>query len=94
MSFHHKNIFKSLLRDIRSLKRDQESALKRTQLIEKRLEDLIEDRPKFWQVCGLKIYKSGANNRDDESHFSNSIRDQPIYDCTPYNLTEYQTAHL
>ena len=83
----NKNIYASLLRDVKAIRLEQEKALKRTILIEERIADLLDDRPKYWTFCGLRIMKNSERHRTRLSTFSiiGSPQNEQIYYSPPDN---------
>lgn len=93
----NKNIYSSLLRDVRAIRVEQEKALKKTILIEERLIDLVDERPKYWTFCGLKIMKNSERHRTCLSTFSidNNQQNDQIYYSPPENyVTIHQTTSM
>ena len=88
-------ILKSLLRDVKSLRKQQENMLNETKQLETRLNDLIDDEPKQWSIFGLKITREKRKNKAMvfNDSFTNSIQEH-IYYTPPNNFNAFEGTEL
>ena len=87
-----KNVLNSYLRDIKSIKNDHEKTLKKIQMLENRIKMVLNDEPKQWSVCGLKITRK--NEKDNETIRSFTPINEQIYDSTPIENVYYQGTQI
>ena len=87
-----RNIYMSLLRDLKLIRQEQENNLKATKRLEARLKNLANPEPRQWMICGLKITRKQKEEHLTNDSFS-SLNDH-IYHETPANLNYYEGTHL